>query len=418
MPTPSNWVLGKLSRVTSSGRFVPEIDGLRFVAIISVLLFHAHGHFLPKTPDFSSPLWAALSTLILQGWFGVQLFFIISGFILSVPFAEQRMLGKPAVPLKKYFLRRLTRLEPPYIINLVVLGSLLVIFNGKSVGELAGHFFASMFYAHNLAYHTQSTINHVAWTLEIEVQFYVLAPLLCLVFAIRNKWLRRGVVAAAILASSAQCYFGFDDLLNMTLLGQIRFFLLGFLLADVYLVEWRSSPGKSWKWDVAGLAAWAAVPAAFFDGRAMCFAIPPLLLVAYMAAFRGMLVNRFFTSPWIVVIGGMCYTIYLYHVPLVALVRQPLFGDATPGYDWLNLVKFAVVVVGVLAVSAAIFALSEKPFMRKDWPARLAAWLRARASALARLRNSPVPIPQAVPVKSESGITEEAPSSSLVRPPR
>jgi peptidoglycan/LPS O-acetylase OafA/YrhL len=397
---------------------VPEIDGLRFVAIIAVLLFHAHGHFLPAKPDFSSPVWAALSTLILQGWFGVQLFFIISGFILSVPFAEQRMLGKPAVPLKKYFLRRLTRLEPPYIINLVILGTLLVIFNGKSVGEQAGHFFASMFYAHNLAYHAQSTINHVAWTLEIEVQFYVLAPLLCLVFAIRDKWLRRGVVAAAILASAAQGYYGYDGLINMTLLGQIRFFLLGFLLADVYLVEWRSSPGKSWKWDVAGLAAWAAIPAEFLDLRAMCFAMPAALLVAYMSAFRGRLINRFFTSPWIVVIGGMCYTVYLYHVPLVSFVRQPLFGAATPGYDWLNLLKFAVVVVGVLAVSAAIFVLSEKPFMRKDWPARLAGWLRGRASVLARQRNRPDAIPQVVPVESESDVNEDARSSSLVRPPR
>ena len=418
MPTLSNRILGKLSRVTSSGRFVPEIDGLRFVAIISVLLFHAHGHFLPDKPDFSSPVWAALSTLILQGWFGVQLFFIISGFILSVPFAEQRMLGKSAVPLKKYFLRRLTRLEPPYIINLVILGSLLVIFNGKSLGELVGHFFVSMFYVHNLAYQAQSTINHVAWTLEIEVQFYVLAPLLCLVFAIRDKRLRRGVVAAAILASAAQSYFAFDGFINMTLLGQIRFFLLGFLLADVYLVEWRSSPGKTWQWDVAGLAAWAAIPASFFDARTMCFVMPPALLVAYMSAFRGRLINRFFTSSWIVVIGGMCYTIYLYHVPLVSFVRQPLFGDATPGYDLLNLVKFTVTVVGVLAVSAAIFALSEKPFMRKDWPARLAGWLRTRASALATLRNRPAPIPQVVPVETESDIIEDERSSAPARPPR
>ena len=57
-------------------------------------------------------------------------------------------------------------------------------------GTLLPHFFASLFYAHGLVYGSWSEINAVTWSLEIEVQFYILAPLLCRVFSIRPTWPR------------------------------------------------------------------------------------------------------------------------------------------------------------------------------------------------------------------------------------
>ena len=111
-----------LTRVTSSGKYLPEVDGLRFIAIVWVLSFHINGEFLKERGVlFGVEAQGSLLNKVFNTWhFGVQLFFVISGFILGKPFLEHIMKGAPAIPLRKYYLRRLTRIEPPLIINLTL----------------------------------------------------------------------------------------------------------------------------------------------------------------------------------------------------------------------------------------------------------------------------------------------------------
>lgn len=350
---------------------MPEIDGLRFIAIISVVFFHAHHRFLPADPWELSFPWNVISHTMLQGWFGVQLFFIISGFILAMPFAERYLKKGPAFSLQKYYLRRVTRLEPPYVINLILGALLLIWFNGRALGDVLPHFLASLFYSHNLFYHPQmNEINFVIWTLEIEVQFYVLAPLLSRVFAIASPGLRRSVIIVAILVSCSQAQYFFSDTLNMTLLGQIRYFLIGFLLADLFLVDWQGAPTRHLGWDLLGLAGWLSIPLLVNRGFWGNFLLPAMLLLAYVAAFRGRLINTFFRNRWIVVIGGMCYTIYLYHMPLMHWVSS-MVGQPRKDQPALAVGQMAIVWTGIVLCSGVLFALLEKPFMRRDWPARL-----------------------------------------------
>ncbi len=378
MSRVGDWMLRTLSRVTSSGRFLPEIDGLRFVAVASVVIYHAHGNFLPAKPDFASPAWAGANTLLLLGWFGVPLFFVISGFILALPFAERRLAGAPPASLKSYYLRRVTRLEPPYVICALILTTMAIWSGGFELADLARRFVAGVFYVHWFAYHEMNPVNRPTWTLEIEVQFYLLAPLLATVFAIRRTALRRLVLATAILAAAAQKVFWYDEFLFRTLPGQIQFFLVGFLLADVYLVDWKSAPVRRPVWDLVGIVAWAAMPAILLADELFELLLPLTMLLAYVAAFRGPWLSRFFRAPWIVVIGGMCYTIYLYHVTLIGNLRPLLVGDVAPAYAPMSLVRAAIVLLGVLVASAVLFVLFEKPFMRKDWPARVGAWFARR----------------------------------------
>ena len=80
------------------------------------------------------------------GYHGVELFFIISGFILAMPFAAHHLKGQRPVALGPYYLRRLTRLEPPYMLCMALLFVALVAFRGRDAGQLAPHLGASLLY--------------------------------------------------------------------------------------------------------------------------------------------------------------------------------------------------------------------------------------------------------------------------------
>jgi hypothetical protein len=145
------WSLRNLARPAGMQAFSPEIDGLRFIAIVAVVAYHAADGYGRSHPEITGdPLW----TLLMQGHFGVPLFFAISGYIIARPF-----LGSAPPTLRAYFWRRLTRLEPPYFVNLLVvfLGKVLVL--GIAATELWPHLLASFFYLHNLIYGAHSLVN-------------------------------------------------------------------------------------------------------------------------------------------------------------------------------------------------------------------------------------------------------------------
>ena len=108
----------KLSRVTSSGNYISEVDGLRFIAIMPVIIQHLSERLIKHTPiEFATPIAQdQLAFLASRGTIGVFIFFAISGFILAFPFAKYHLAGGREVKLKDYFIRRITRLEPPYIL--------------------------------------------------------------------------------------------------------------------------------------------------------------------------------------------------------------------------------------------------------------------------------------------------------------
>src|SRR5438270_6973096 len=148
-------ILARFSRETTSGRFIPEMDGLRFVAIAMVVLFHLNGYLTAKavSPQYAFTARSDWITQVaLVGFRGVELFFVISGFILGLPFAAHHIAGAPRVSLSKYYLRRLTRLEPPYFVTIFILLLLAIAIQRKAVTALLPHLIASLCYMHNLIY--------------------------------------------------------------------------------------------------------------------------------------------------------------------------------------------------------------------------------------------------------------------------
>lgn len=387
-------LLSPFRRITSSGKFISEIDGLRFIAIGTVVLFHLVVNLGIKSPQaYALPAEGNILTgIALQGFHGVELFFIISGFILAFPFASHYLKQKEPVRLKQYFLRRLTRLEPPYLICMISLFVLLVLFNHKDANVLFPHLVASFFYLHNIVYGSENIINNVAWSLEIEVQFYMLVPILSLVFAVRDTFSRRATIVGvcALVILGRLLFIQDESRLHLTILAYLHFFLIGFLLADVFLVNWNENPAKGLRWDFVSLAGWVAlflvwnIPGnsqslPWMSNQPVLSTIffPLSAFFLYMAAFRGRYTNLILTNVWVTTIGGMCYTVYLFHNKLIGVLIS-LSKELVPftSYTLNVLVQGALVLPPMLALCAVYFVLIEKPCMRKDWPKRFAFRLR------------------------------------------
>jgi peptidoglycan/LPS O-acetylase OafA/YrhL len=350
-----------LRRDTGKRPYIAEIDSFRFVAIAFVILYH----LLQKTNVVLVQDPSLFTSRLNRG---VQLFFTISGFVLGLPFAKYWLQQGRKVDLRMYFLRRLTRIEPPYLISMLLCLAILIVVKKQSFHLLLPHFAATVFYIHSLVYAALSTINPVAWSLEVEIQFYLLCPLMVLLFAIRSKRLRRTVMVVAILALSAfALYLNGHYRSDHSLLGTSQFFISGFLLADIYLLDLPES--RSYLWDVVAVVGWFLVLA---TGKASWNLMMPLGLVAvYWTAFAGRLTSLVFRSRFTSIIGGMCYSIYLIHQQIIGVVAIFLHRAV---------LMWSVSLLLISIFCTAFFLMVERPCMNHDWPVRLGRFLGLRRS--------------------------------------
>jgi len=368
-------------RITTQKRFIPQIDGLRFVAIASVVFFHIYAALeigaIPPPIPFNTDLAKR----------GVELFFAISGFILGVPFASRYLLNAPRTNLRQYFLRRLTRLEPPYFLSLIAWAAMQFLVAHRSLGNMAPHLAASSVYLHNLIFGGPGVpggVNIVAWSLEVEVQFYVLVPLLSMLFAIADARLRRVVILSVMLGAgflSNPLYRSTH--LHYSILYYVAFFLAGFLVVDLHLTrsEWK----PSFLWDLLAFCLWPLVW--LMDRNSGHVVLPFVIVLLYLAAFRGRICSAIFSNPVITDIGGMCYSIYLFHFLVIYGVKH-LSASLHFGHSfWLYFaLQCCLIIPVVLLFCGTFFLLIERPCMDREWPMKL--WRQAQALMLSAARQS------------------------------
>ena len=373
--------LRRFRRITASGSYMGEVDGLRFVAISSVFLFHLGGDVRRHSSrEYNASLASdGFADFISQLNLGVQLFFVLSGFILGLPFARHHLCGAAPVRLKRYIFRRLTRLEPPYVAALLLFFVLKVVGGRGSPTELLPHLGASAAYAHNWVFGVPSKINFVAWSLEVEVQFYLLAPFLAkALYRQRRAALRRAGTALFCVGSAYLASIAPDPAqLQLSLVGQLSYFAAGMLLADVHCTHDDVLDAGRVSWDLLCLLLFAFL----FVSRATWFhwSVTAALCIAasYHAMFRGVWVRRALAWPPVATIGGMCYSIYLLHnyaIALCGMVSERL-GSTLPFAVRLGIQSLFMAPL-VLLIGGGFYLLVERPCMRPDWPQR--AWRKLR----------------------------------------
>ena len=321
-----------------------------------VVYCHIAATYQDRIQHLPEPLYRFLE----NGANGVRLFFSISGFILAIPFVDSARIS-----VHRFYLRRLERLEPTYFVAITAFYLLLTIISHKSIS--LGHYFATLTYTHQLIYQEPSSILPATWSLEVEFQFYALAPLLGLAFRCGKIWRRILLIGLMLLAVwvNATFVFPFKSLVNF-----LQFFLLGTFAADLYRNELTNEKvGKLIKllnqkyWIVYGIL---LLTIAAVDIRSGSMGNDGIFLTASLALFvlylgGGSPVYAGNTRT-VALIGGMCYTIYLYHTLLISLAsRIAVRIDA-------GLAVFAILsLAAILVACPGLFLVLERPFMRKQW---------------------------------------------------
>lgn len=406
----------RIGRVTSSGSYVPEIDGLRFLAIMPVLFFHAglRGARISSDPIANEAL---LSVWLPMGGLGVSLFFFISGYIISYPFLSNR-----APQLSHFYKRRLLRLEPPYIAAMLGCFIVLSLYTPSRApnfdftqAPLWQSLIASLTYTHGIIFGQSPKLNPPAWSLEREMQFYLIAP-----FVI-HAYLRTANQRTRILLGAAICVallvlgevikneLARENPLRHTLMAESYGFFAGILVCDWSLRTRPFEQRAMRRFDLPlVLGYFGLLVTGLFDGRIEDLsAVNPELAVAagianslvragcivavFVGAARGEIGRRVLSWPWLTLIGGSCYSIYLVHLPLMHFGAEIIARLVHLDSLLLStLLCWTVLIPGSIAAGLLFYVLVERPCMRPDWPRAIADAFRARHH---RLHSPPLPTP-------------------------
>lgn len=352
----------------------PDIDGLRAVAVISVILFHLNSSWLPG------------------GFLGVDIFFVISGYLIGgILFRE---LSTNTFSLKNFYLRRMRRILPAFfavVIFVLVVGGQLMVpgsddWNPTRSSALWSVFFSgNIFFAQNTDYFAPTVelqpLNHL-WSLAVEEQFYFLYPLILLgiMFVVRSASkngtkLNTPVIWVLVLLavfSFSRAFFPMsyhDSELVAYYLPHLRFgeLLIGTILAVA--VSNATKEISSTRANVVGslgLLVLVVCLTISFPNKTPWFpgfaaAIPCIASAAVIYAGLGTnWVKNLLSNRVVVFVGKISYSLYLWHWPLLAFAHYLLGKQLTPQV-------LAVVALLTVLFSIASYYFIEQPLRHRQW---------------------------------------------------
>lgn len=360
----------------------PALDGLRAIAILLVLGYHA------QIPLFRG------------GFLGVDLFFVLSGFLITTILIEE-LQRTGSIRLWHFYKKRFLRLLPALAFLMVVYVAVSVsdmavmrytlLRSGIVVGYISNWVMALDIMPMNMMSHT--------WSLAIEAQFYILFPILLGFLAARCRWqtirmLLLGAIVVVCLfrlllwASGAEwyrLYYGTDTRADALFWGC----WLGATLTTTH--GWRSSFWSKW-------ARQALTPALLLLGLFVTMAnvgnihhyswsFPAVALIGTLIIFHLVTapqdrIHRFLAHPLLVGIGKISYGLYLWHYLIFSVIH------------WLDIAELMVLLVGTpLSIALALLSYYgvERPFLRRS--------RRSASYPAPNTEHKPTPSGAAQPIK-------------------
>ena len=370
-----------MSRRPSGARFgyEPALDGLRAIAVIAVVLYHVHS-LAPARFGFAK-----------GGFFGVELFFVVSGYLITTLLAEEvRETG--TVDLRQFWLRRARRLLPALFALLVAIGISAVLWAPHTLGRFRRDLPWAVFYVSNWGQIFDSASGYFAqlgtaplvrhlWSLAVEEQWYLIWPLV-FTWLVRRRIPRLGVVllgAGFVTAASGMVLYngseGRTNLVYLATFTRASGLLIGAALAMVWR-PWRSAEARGRTLPlldavvVAGLAIflfavvmWSNQSTVVYRGGMLLVSLVSALLIAMVMHPGAARARNLLGAPPIAGIGRRSYGLYLWHWPILVLT------DATRSTG-----RLLAVFVLVAGVTEASYRFIEQPFRR----GLLGRWLADR----------------------------------------
>lgn len=349
---------------------IPSLSGIRGFAALWVMAMHIW-QFMGAPAWMLGQVW--LTPLIASGAFGVDLFFVLSGFLLGRPYMRAALNGTAWPSAKVFWLRRCRRVLPAYWLQLIVL-----LFVGGvgtySFWQVAAHFTLTFNIVKNV-----SSINPVYWSMPVEWNFYMILPLICLLFKNKNRilWLLLGSIVFAILFRVAcwQALFFFEAeamgffRLILQIPARIDQFVLG--IAAAWCVMRFPAP-RPWVRHMISFAAPLLLLITIYvtnwhgdvlDASRVPWAYVQLTLTAtacagliYSAALGHSVFCWIWQSRVMVFLGAISYSLYLWHFPILNWLQK------TPVMGWKF--AFSAVLLSVL-IATLSWRFVEKPFLAK-----------------------------------------------------
>ncbi len=371
--------------------YIAALTGLRGIAAFFVFLFHFSALHPDVRPDLSMPYFGYFLNLPLGlGFAGVDLFFVLSGFLLTLPFARDALNRVPRRPLGGYLKRRLLRVFPAYYAQWAIImlaGAWFVSWKPLDSAGVLAHLF--MFF--NIGFFDIGPdpvrpIVGLWWTLPVELSFYLLLPFI-VSFMQPRRWvifLGTGIVLSVLYRVWAVSYFaaapGDTVLLAASHLpGTLPEFLLG--ASAAILIKWMEL--KKLKrppplvLDLLFLTG-AALAVLWLNQIVVTYGqvywrghwsmvIAPVTLGASLALmvlsiYWGSRVGKWLcANPPVYYIGLISYSLYLWHFVLMQQLQQ--LGGETYA-ELSGITRFALSTLLVIGLSSLSYVLFERPFFR------------------------------------------------------
>jgi peptidoglycan/LPS O-acetylase OafA/YrhL len=383
--------------VRSEVGHIAAVEGMRGVAVLWVMVFHFIALRDGRFDDAFIGLvksWAPLEAVARNGYLGVDLFFIITGFLLTLPWFRHADAHLPRPDWRSFYARRVRRIVPAYYVQLVFLFFVVLPLVYPRIWMESTPFVVGNLGAHLTFLHYTSplssssmTVNGALWTLAIEAQYYLLLPLVAPLFV---RWPWRSLLAAALIAAGWR-WLAWNDLdflarfflrlgskagvsekeVRHLIETQLPAWSLHFALGIVAGRAWMLRRGKvregraRWLATAAAVAAVLALLYILLNGTALLGTMGwiafPVLIATAMAAvvsWNAAALAGLASSPPLAALGRVSYSAYLYHLPALLLFNAYLPGTHA-------VVSFPAWMVVVLGISAASYRFVEVPYLSR-----------------------------------------------------
>jgi peptidoglycan/LPS O-acetylase OafA/YrhL len=385
--------------------YLPGLDGMRAIAVVAVMVYHANPDWLPG------------------GFLGVEVFFVISGYLITLLLISEKE-RTSTVNMRQFWIRRARRLLPALFTMMIALTIWTALFERDALGKLRGDVIAAVFYVANWyqiwtgAGYTASNdfapLRHL-WSLAVEEQFYMIWPLV--MFALLRGGSRKiadisrylVLAALAITVLMAVLYYAGPvgtpettpdaywtifgrpiskiDALYLSTPTRASGLLLGAAFAMIWrpvavmrgplrtkgpmldgvaLVGFVALAAMAWSMYLIGPD--GADPWLFRGGFLLC-AIATLMMIAAVTHQRAF-TSRVLSIPVLLWIGTRSYGLYLYHWPIYQMIRN-IAGNH------LKLHEFVLAMAATAVVTEASYRYIETPIRTGTFGASLARILRS-----------------------------------------